>query len=34
MRPLLEEAGSRIVSRWFSTPVNPIVMRQREGDLP
>ena len=32
MRPLVEEAGSRIVSRWFSTPVNPIVMRQREGD--
>ena len=34
MRPLVEEAGNRIVSRWFSTPVNPIVMRQREGDLP
>ena len=31
MRPLVEEAGRRIVSRWFSTPVNPIVMRQREG---
>ena len=31
VRPLVEEAGRRIVSRWFSTPVNPIVMRQREG---
>ena len=34
MRPLVEEAGNRIVSRWFSTPVNPILMRQREGNLP
>jgi uncharacterized circularly permuted ATP-grasp superfamily protein/uncharacterized alpha-E superfamily protein len=34
MRPLVEEAGTRIVGRWFSTPVNPIVMRQREGDRP
>lgn len=31
VRQLVEEAGQRIVSRWFSTPVNPIVMRQREG---
>jgi uncharacterized circularly permuted ATP-grasp superfamily protein/uncharacterized alpha-E superfamily protein len=31
MRPLVDEAGRRIVGRWFSTPVNPIVMRQREG---
>jgi uncharacterized circularly permuted ATP-grasp superfamily protein/uncharacterized alpha-E superfamily protein len=34
MRPVVEEAGDRIVSRWFSTPVNPILMRQREGNLP
>lgn len=34
MRPLVDEAGRRIVSRWFSTPVNPIVMRQREGGRP
>ena len=34
MRPLVEEAGRRIVSRWFSTPVNPIVMRQQEGGQP
>lgn len=31
MRPLVDDAGRRIVSRWFSTPVNPIVMRQQEG---
>ncbi|MFP5488060.1 MAG: circularly permuted type 2 ATP-grasp protein, partial [Acidimicrobiia bacterium] len=31
LRPLVEDAGRRVVSRWFSTPVNPIVMRQREG---
>lgn len=34
MRPIVEEAGSRIVSRWFSTPVNPILMRQHEGNQP
>ena len=32
MRLLVEDAGRRVVGRWFSTPVVPIVMRQREGD--
>ncbi len=27
VRTIVVEAGERIVSRWFSTPVNPIVMR-------
>jgi uncharacterized circularly permuted ATP-grasp superfamily protein/uncharacterized alpha-E superfamily protein len=27
VRALVTEAGARVVGRWFSTPVNPIVMR-------
>lgn len=34
LRALISSAGQGVVGRWFSTPVNPIVMRQREGDLP
>ncbi|HUF97338.1 MAG TPA: circularly permuted type 2 ATP-grasp protein [Ilumatobacter sp.] len=26
MRTLIREAGDRVVSRWFSTPVNPVVL--------
>jgi uncharacterized circularly permuted ATP-grasp superfamily protein/uncharacterized alpha-E superfamily protein len=32
LRAVLDEAGQRVVSRWFSTPVNPIVMRPTERD--
>jgi uncharacterized alpha-E superfamily protein len=31
MRAAVVEAGDRIVTRWFSTPVNPIVMRRTVG---
>jgi uncharacterized alpha-E superfamily protein len=32
LRGLVLEAGDRVIGRWFSTPVNPIVM-QPTGDL-
>ena len=32
MRTALDEAGQRIVGRWFSTPVNPIAMTANGGD--
>jgi hypothetical protein len=25
MRTVIDDAGRRVVSRWFSTPVNPVV---------
>ncbi len=31
MRKTVVEAGDRVVGRWFSTPVNPIVMRPTGG---
>lgn len=31
MRQAVAEAGDRIVTRWFSTPVNPIIMRRTVG---
>ena len=33
LRTLVRDAGDRVVGRWFSTPVNPIVMRPT-GDAP
>ncbi|HSH11532.1 MAG TPA: circularly permuted type 2 ATP-grasp protein [Ilumatobacter sp.] len=30
LRSIVTQAGARVVSRWFSTPVNPIVMRPTE----
>lgn len=30
LRALVDDAGRRVLSRWFSTPVNPIVMISRE----
>ena len=32
LRAILVDAGARVVSRWFSTPVNPIVMRPTGGE--
>jgi uncharacterized circularly permuted ATP-grasp superfamily protein/uncharacterized alpha-E superfamily protein len=32
LRDIIDDAGRRIVSRWFSTPVNPIPMTSREID--
>jgi uncharacterized alpha-E superfamily protein len=31
IRSLVTDTGSRVVGRWFSTPVNPIVMRPTGG---
>lgn len=31
LRTIIEQAGGRVVGRWFSTPVNPILMRQTGG---
>ena len=30
LRSIVTQAGARVVGRWFSTPVNPIVMRPTE----
>lgn len=36
LRALVEQAGQRVVARWFSTPVNPVLMglRQPAGGHP
>ena len=31
MRSLVADAGDRLIGEWFSTPVNPIAMRNTEG---
>ena len=31
MRSLVADAGDRLIGEWFSTPVNPIAMRDTEG---
>ncbi len=30
LRAIITQAGTRVVGRWFSTPVNPIIMRPTE----
>lgn len=32
MRALIDEAGRRLVARWFSTPVNPVAIRRTDRD--
>ena len=31
-RAVIEELGTRVVERWFSSPVSPILMRPTDGD--